>query len=276
MERSPVIIVCLLFVLLSACKPKEWTSPSRTTPNVLAATPIWVNVLVTSRTNNFQAPENFVFEQRFATLSGHISTYTEKDLLFTLTPRGNGDHTISIAATLRENTAPVTDIPEITVVDGRETVHQVGRYRFTFLATTDPRFFPIIEPETPDYSRIDGNYSEPPPRRGVTSLLLHRGRVTVKGGWADRGRYTIHDESVLLSFGGANLNLTHVVVDDVHVLLDKESDFGRYFVRIPKELEGDQDWWEKLLKAHPQFAKALPHSRAGFPDRSPTPPTFVP
>lgn len=228
-----------------------------------------------------------MLKEHFAATSGRTSNYDDHDLHLMITPRSNGDKTISISATLREDVQPdthiVRHIPGITVIDGKTTTHQDREYLFTFLATTDPKFFPLTDPQHPPQTWsapttfTGGTYTMIPMSFVGQTFKFEHGKF-ISHTWADsggeheyRGRYQVDGERITVRFFDderADLILRHLVVDDVDVLMFTGErpdglapfsiDSGGCYVLISSDGVADfARWWDNLLTTHPGFAKAV-------------------
>lgn len=280
MERFPLLIALLfLLIVFPGCKRGEWTRASHE-PLAETATPVWIELSLHRTGVRFQGHSNQMLQHRFAAISGRTSSYDDGLLHLDLTPRANGDGTITMIGTLREDTphaAPqVVPIPSFTVLENRATDHEVQDLHLHCCATTDPHFFPYLDRPRVRTTFLEGTYVTGERGSFVShSYTFERGHfvdhLTADAGpqGSFQGGYEIDGERLVLTFDGSDRPpcvLTHLIVDDVHVLMDlgERSDGSRSggrsgcFVRLPAEARNDPDWWGKLLAAHPTFAKALP------------------
>jgi hypothetical protein len=219
-------------------------------------------------------------EHRFAAISGRTVGYDAPPVHVDLTPRSNGDKTITIDIAIREdvpNSLPiVAHVPPFTVVENRKTDHEADSLRLHCLATTDPKFFPYLDAQSAQTTFIEGTYVTAARAVFVShTYTFEDGKFTdtffsdAGGGSSSEGSFEVDGERIILQFHGhrqSDFVLKHLILDGVHVLMDIDErpiatghpDGSGCYVRLPAELRNDPDWWNKLLTAHPRFAKALP------------------
>jgi hypothetical protein len=270
-----------LSVICLSCDRSGTSARSLRTPTH-PPVPIWLDAQITSSSGDYYEEGTPLAAHRFVTASGNHDRYEKPERSVTppwfppkiahrsirldVAPKYNGDGTITIASTLTEGfdtKAPVTtEAPSVTVVAGHAATHQVGGIRFTFLATTDPRYFEIMDPAPPSGTFLEGTYA------GVTgqSYIFDCNQVATVN-YSDtgppeleRGRYLyrVDDESITLSFGITGtrvVQLKHGIVDGVHLVWTENPGGSRnYSILVSSAEKSYDDWWRSLCRNHPVFA----------------------